>query len=104
MFNLHVRYSIAKPVITQPVKPEKKVLNAGEKYQFVCKAEGNPSPWVQWIMNGENRAVTNKTKHMSVFKINEADESHVGNYTCKVWNSLGVVETYFLELKLKPAG
>ena len=100
---LNVLHSVGKPEITKPTELEKKVLNAGQSYEYVCQADGNPSPWVQWIMS-ENKNITNKTKLESILKIINMDDSQVGNYTCKVWNSFGTIEKYFLELKINPAG
>ena len=100
---LNVLHSVGKPEITKPTELEKKALSVGQSFEYVCKADGNPSPWVQWIMS-ENKEITNETKLKSILKIINMDESHIGNYTCKVWNSFGTIEKYFLEIRINLTG
>ena len=102
MLNLIARHSIAKPMFTKPTSLENKELGAGASLNHPCIADGNPTPWVQWIMKNENKPMTNKSKKESILKINKMDESYVGNYSCRAWNSIGSIESHFLELKLKP--
>jgi hypothetical protein len=89
-------------MFTKPTSLENKVLGAGASLNHPCIADGNPTPWVQWIMKNENKPMTNKSKKESILKINKMDESYVGNYSCRAWNSIGSIESHFLELTLKP--
>ena len=77
---------------------ETKQLNAGERFTKSCKVDGNPTPWVQWILENENRTMTNKSKKESTLEILEMDKSYEGNYTCIAWNSLKTEERHLLRL------
>ena len=69
-------------------------------FTYPCKVEGNPTPWVQWIMNSDRRIMANKSQEESILEIKKMSEDYVGNYSCVAGNSLGTIEEHFLELKL----
>ena len=101
---INLVHSVAKPWFIEPTSLENEVLDSGDPFKYSCKVDGNPTPWVQWIMKSENRKVTNVSKKESILEIEKMDQSYVGNYTCRAWNSLGVIERHFLELELNPPG
>ena len=99
IFNRSARHFQGWPMFeTQSL--ETKQLNPGERFTKSCKVDGNPTPWVQWILKNENRAMTNISEKESTLEIHEMDEHYVGNYTCVAWNSLKTEEKYLLQLEL----
>ena len=80
---LHVLQPLP-PTIT--VQPEDVTVLEGERAEFVCRAEGRPSPKYQWQRNGEDIPGANA----STYIISEAKLEDSGTrFRCLVTNSAG---------------
>ena len=81
-------FSPVAPTITE-ISPNQTVL-AGGNVSFVCTANGNPPPVVQWIRdglvygsNGSSFPVT------SMFDLESVTPADAGAYTCEASNDVG---------------
>ncbi|XP_044144347.1 LOW QUALITY PROTEIN: neurofascin [Bufo gargarizans] len=64
-----IRHTITVRVKAAPFwldKPKDLILAPGENGQLVCRANGNPKPTVQWMMNGEPLSVTDPNPNFEV--------------------------------------
>ncbi|QQP38167.1 Uncharacterized protein FKW44_018670, partial [Caligus rogercresseyi] len=104
-------YSISIEVHARPrfiVEPEIAITTEGETVEFLCEADGYPTPSIQWIFNGlkiekaphqPNRLISpNRITIKSVAK------TDTGNYGCNASNVNGYVykDVYVNVLDLPP--
>jgi hypothetical protein len=61
-------------------------LTLDKKLELKCKAEGNPTPNIQWSKSGVELA------HGMTFKIEKVTYNDAGHYTCTAVNSQGTAE------------
>ncbi|XP_046815214.1 peroxidasin homolog [Vespa crabro] len=76
--------------------PESQTITAGSDVSFVCKAEGNPKPLIQWWNNDQLLSTGGRIlldDDGSVLRILAAKESDAARYVCRASNSNGYAET-----------
>ncbi|KAL2716374.1 peroxidasin [Vespula squamosa] len=76
--------------------PESQTITAGSDVSFVCKAEGNPKPLIQWWNNDQLLSTGGRIlldNDGSVLRILAAKESDAARYVCRASNSNGYAET-----------
>ena len=56
----------------------------GDNVTITCNAEARPAPSFKIFLNQTKLIRSDKT-----YNIPKVDTSHVGNYSCDAWNSLG---------------
>ncbi|VDO56555.1 unnamed protein product [Haemonchus placei] len=84
------------PLITRPLVDT--TVQAGNRELLELEVDGVPTPAIEWYHDGklvaENRTLrTTFDGKVAILKIYEAQAEHQGQYTCKVSNKLGVVES-----------
>uniref|UniRef100_A0A8B9G6H6 Immunoglobulin superfamily DCC subclass member 4 n=1 Tax=Amazona collaria TaxID=241587 RepID=A0A8B9G6H6_9PSIT len=81
---------LATPSISQA--PETISRTRASTARFVCKAEGEPAPTIQWLKNGETILSNGRVKVQSSgsLVINQIGLEDAGYYQCVAENSLGM--------------
>ncbi|PIO56797.1 immunoglobulin I-set domain protein, partial [Teladorsagia circumcincta] len=68
-------------------------VDHGEQIMLSCEVDGNPSPLIEWLHNGERvtdpRLVTSFSGGKAALTISEAGADDVGEYVCRASNSAG---------------
>ncbi|XP_071743212.1 neuroglian isoform X5 [Lepeophtheirus salmonis] len=104
-------YSISIEVHARPrfiVEPEIMITTEGESVDFLCQADGYPTPSIQWIYNGAK--IEKAPPHPNRFitpdriTITNVSKSDTGNYGCNASNVNGYVykDVYVNVLDLPP--
>lgn len=81
---------IDKPIIVGP-----DISNEGSEFSLMCSASANPPATYQWM---KNNVVINNAISMNYTKI--TNRSDIANYTCRVMNVLGTMDSDPHELKV----
>lgn len=84
-----------KPVVSV----QRLLVNAAETVsaELICTVHGVPLPTVNWLKDGLNVVITEKTKlevqgHDHILRISKVDPTDFGDYTCSAKNYLGKAE------------
>lgn len=76
--------------------PESQNIAAGSDVSFVCKAEGNPKPRIEWWRNSQLISPGGRIyldDKEGILRIVAAKESDTARYVCRASNSNGYAET-----------
>ncbi|XP_064554284.1 tyrosine-protein phosphatase Lar isoform X4 [Drosophila montana] len=89
------------PVITQG--PGTRVIEVGHTVQMQCKAIGNPTPSIYWIINQTKVDMSNPRYVINngVLQINNSREEDQGKYECVAENSIGTEHSKATNLYVK---
>lgn len=67
--------------------PQTEIQSLGSKVDLVCETEGNPTPKIEWMKNGEKISGEAGPHYV----INSLSENDVANYACNASNVVGHV-------------
>ncbi|PIO72952.1 immunoglobulin I-set domain protein [Teladorsagia circumcincta] len=89
--DLKLKVSTEPPNFTAKLKDV--TVDHGEQIMLSCEVDGNPSPLIEWLHNGERvtdpRLVTSFSGGKAALTISEAGADDVGEYVCRASNSAG---------------
>ena len=62
---------------------------AEKPVKLTCNVQGNPIPYVELVNDTNGRVLLSATSSSVTYLISQADETHIGNYSCLANNTVG---------------
>lgn len=106
-------YSIFLNIVSVPrftIEPHNEVVRTDQRVKFICSADGNPKPAIQWTKNGlpfervANSELNKITIDNDSLIIRDVEYSDTTNFGCNASNAIGYVykDFYLKVINLAP--